>query len=739
MSGGTNLSITRTLPLRPVFIVTILTGSFLLFLVQPLFGRVVLPVLGGSPNVWNTAMLFYQAALLGGYVYADRLQRWPVRRQVLVHLGLFALAALTLPVGMAGWYPAAGGMDPQFWLIGLLCVSIGPLFFVVSAQAPLLQAWFARTDDAAAANPYFLYAASNLGSFAALIAYPLLVEPLAGLSAQRWAWSGGFVVLAGLTAISGLLAREGAAQVAVAAPVIPLRRRLHWALLAAVASGLLLSTTTHLTTDIMAMPLLWVVPLALYLLSFVAVFSSAGPRLTRLARELTAPALVLLGSWACLAGGGPGVATLFALAGLLLLLLLCVALHGTLAADRPEAAGLTSFYLWMSLGGALGGLFCALIAPLIFPWPWEHPLLLLAAAALLPGRPWNERAGEPVVRTVMLIGVAALCWAAATRFQFAALDVSNAWPLTSMLAVGIAATLALLLIGRRWSFVVALACLMLALGGAVQVQTDLQAKRQRSFFGVYTVDPRPRAGYVALLHGTTMHGAQSLNPWLAAEPMTYYLRDAGIGRALALMDGDARIGIVGLGTGTLACHAKPGQRWTAWEIDPLVVDIARTRFSYISRCQPDMGIVVGDARLTLAQAAPGGLDLLAIDAFSSDAIPLHLMTAEAFALYGRALADDGLLLVHISNRFLDLEPVLAGIARDGGWQARVLQLPPPRSEGAGWIVAGSTWVALSRDSAGMDALVAAGGDWRALAARPGLGVWRDDFASVLPALRWRRD
>jgi hypothetical protein len=727
--------------LRPVYIVTILTGSFLLFLVQPLFGRVVLPILGGSPNVWNTAMLFYQAALLGGYIYADRLQRLAVRRQLLVHLGLFALAALTLPVGMANWFPAADGVDPQLWLIGLLCASIGPLFFVVSAQAPLLQAWFARTDDAAAANPYFLYAASNLGSFAALIAYPLLVEPLAGLSAQRWAWSAGFVLLAGLTALSGYRAQAAGVQQTRArapAPVIPLQRRLHWALLAAVASALLLSTTTHLTTDIMAMPLLWVVPLALYLLSFVAVFSAAGPRLTRAAQGLSPLALVLLGSWACLSGG-PEVATLFALAGLLLLLLLCVALHGTLAEDRPEPAGLTTFYLWMSLGGALGGLFCALIAPMVFPWPWEHPLLLLVAAALLPGRAWSKLAASPAWRAFMLLAVALLCWAAATRFGFVGLDRSNAWPVRSIVAVAMAAALALLLIGRRMSFVVALAALMLAIGGMVQIETDVAGKRQRSFFGVYTVDARPKAGYIALLHGTTMHGAQSLRPELVTEPMTYYLREAGIGRALAPMGADARIGVVGLGTGTLACHAKPGQRWTAWEIDPLVVEIARQRFRYIARCKPDMRIVVGDARLTLADAPPASLDLLAIDAFSSDAIPLHLMTAEAFALYGRALAEDGILMVHISNRFLNLEPVLAAIASDGGWQTRVLQLPPPPGGRPGWVTAGSTWVAFSRNRQRMDALVAGGGDWRALQTRPGMSVWRDDFASVLPVLRWRKD
>ncbi len=725
----------RCLPLRPLFITTLFSGSFLLFLVQPLFGRIVLPVLGGSPSVWNTAMLFYQAALLAGYVYADWLQRLPVRRQLLLHLGLFAAAALTLPIGMAGWFPAAGADDPSLWLIGLLAASIGPVFLAVSAQAPLMQAWFARTDDGDAVNPYFLYAASNLGSFAALIAYPLLVEPLAGLETQRIGWSAAFVALAALMALCGLAAGDGAAAVPVPRPFIPLIRRVRWALLAAVASALLLSTTTHLTTDIMAMPLLWVVPLALYLLSFVIVFSAAGPRLAGLAQRATPLALVLLGSWVCLAGSGPGVATLFAIAGLALLLLITVALHGALAADRPEAAGLTSFYLWMSIGGALGGLFCALLAPLTLDWPWEHPLLLLAAAALLPGRLWLKGRWW----LLLLPAIALLCWAAATRLGSVGLDRSQAWPWTSMACVGVAGVLALLLQGRRWAFTAALACLMAALGGAIQLETSLSGQRQRSFFGVYTVSQRPAAGYVALLHGTTMHGGQSLRPDLQTTPMTYYVAGSGIGRALAQMDSSARIGVVGLGTGTLVCHAKPGQHWTAWEIDPLIVTIARRDFSYISRCKPDLAIVIGDARLTLAEAPPEGLDLLAIDAFSSDAIPLHLITREAFGLYGRALTQDGLLLVHISNRFLDLEPVLAALARVGGWQVKVLAMPAPRFDGRGWVTAGSTWVALSRDPGRLQALVAAGGVWRPTRTQKGLTPWSDDFASVLPVLRWRRD
>ncbi len=670
------------LPLRPLYVATILAGSFLLFLVQPMFGRIVLPVLGGSPSVWNVAMLFYQAALLLGYLYANQLQRLAVRRQMQVHLALFGLAALTLPIGMAGWYPPAAGHDPTLWLLGLLAVSIGPVFFVVSAQAPLMQAWFARTGDADAANPYFLYAASNLGSFGALIAYPLLVEPLAGLWPQRLAWSAGFVALAGLVALCGL--RAGSSVQPSSGPVtITARQRLRWVALAAVASGLLLSTTTHLTTDLMAMPLLWVVPLAIYLVSFVIAFSDAGPAFTRRAVAAAPYALLLLGAPVFLSGQGPGYGMALAVAGLVLLLVLTVALHGTLAQERPAAAGLTSFYLWMSVGGALGGLFCALAAPLLFSWPWEHPLLLLMAAALI-SRGWRALAVPALLAGAMLLA-----------------------------------------------------------GGATQLRKGLAGAYQRSFFGVYAVEDYTRLDARGLKHGTTLHGLQSRDPARALQPTTYYVAGSGIGQALAAVTAQkgaaARIGVVGLGTGTLACHAgQPapagGANYRFFEIDPLVVAIARQRFTYLSRCTPDAAMVVGDARLTLAQQQPGSFDLLAIDAFSSDAIPLHMMTREAFAIYGRALAADGLLVIHVTNRFLDLKPVVAGLAAAGGWQAVHLEYRPAADDR---LANRSDWIALSRDPARIAALRSANPAWAALppASRT---VWSDDFASVLPTLRWRR-
>ena len=369
--------------LRPLFLIIVLVGSFLLFLIQPMFARMVIPRLGGSPSVWNVAMVFYQTVLLSGYLYADALQRLTLRRQITVHLTLFVLTGLTLPVAAATWLPDPGTVPPALWLLTLLAVSIGPVFLVISAQAPLMQAWFARSNDPAAGTPYFLYAASNVGSLAALLAYPLLVEPTTRLATQGWAWSAGFAVLLALVALAGRTAlRHPAMSIEVYRGVVTNRQRLRWTLLAVIPSGLLLSTTTHLTSDVMAVPLLWVIPLAVYLLSFIIAFSSLGQRATRIAVKAAPPLLLLLGGSAFFAVEAAVVFN--AAAGVMLLFAIALALHGTLAAEQPEVGNLTTYYLWISAGGALGGLFCALVAPLVFNWGYEHPLLLLAAALLLP-------------------------------------------------------------------------------------------------------------------------------------------------------------------------------------------------------------------------------------------------------------------------------------------------------------------------------------------------------------------
>lgn len=766
--------------LRPLFVVTVFVGSFLLFLVQPMVARLVLPTLGGSPNVWNTAMLFYQAALLVGYLYAHALSRLAVRAQWITHLALFAAAALTLPIGLARWYPGATGGAGSGWLLGLLAVSIGPLFLVVAAQAPLMQAWFARSGDRDAANPYFLYAASNAGSLLGLLCYPFVLEPLTRLPAQTALWSAGFALLAGLVGLSGwrvwrdvgaggdapsvmlrmppspvgeelprsspagggVGAAEGGGIAAstLADPPLLWRRRLRWVALAAVPSGLMLSTTTHITTDIMAMPLLWVLPLGLYLISFILVFGRHGATHARIA-VMVAPVLLLLFGGAGLFVIGK-LATYYGLASLALLFTVAVALHGALAADRPGAARLTDYYLWMSFGGMVGGLFCALLAPALFDWTYEHPLLLLAAALLLPARPLTRRIGRLLAGRRVLIGLPIsmmLAWQVGVAFEFHG-DLGRA---SIISLVAIIALFGVLSIGRRWAFAWHLLMLMLALGGWRQIDVSTMGTRQRSFFGIYTVETRGPPPIRRLLHGTTLHGIQSLEPAKALVPNSYYAPDSGVGRVMraapALFGPAARIGFVGLGAGTLACYASPGQHWSAYEIDPVIVRMAFDpgRFSFVSRCQPSLRVVVGDARLTLGREPARALDLLAVDAFSSDAIPLHLLTLEAFDVYARALAADGVLLVHVSNRFLALQPVVAAIAARRGWTARELVYRPSDADvAAGFNHSMSDWIALTRSPARMDALLAAtGGDWRPVPTEARVSAWSDDYASILPTLK----
>lgn len=751
---------TDTLPdshvalLRPLFVTVVFLGSFLLFLVQPLFARAVLPVLGGSPSVWNTAMLFYQAALLAGYLYAHGLQRLSFRAQAATHIGLFALAALTLPIGLAELGEPVTGERAALWLLKLLAVSIGPVFVAVAAQAPLMQAWFARSPDPEAGSPWFLYAASNAGSLGGLIAYPFLLEPLTALGTQQALWSAGYLLLlAGIAAASWLVLTLGPRAPAVVPDQVSPRtarpvgwgRRLHWLLLAAVPSGLMISTTTHLTTDIMAMPLLWVLPLAIYLISFILVFSGPGPRVTRFAVFAAPFALLAFGPATLLLHGL--AATILGLLGLLLLFVVATALHGTLANDRPAAAELTGFYIWMALGGMLGGLFAGLLAPLLFDWVYEHPILLLAAALLVPARPLSPRVAAlwrgnalraRALRILTPAVVLALGWWLGAGFN--PLDPAPGHVAALILMAG----LALIAIGRPILFSWILLHLMLGLGGWQQIDVStIERARQRSFFGIYTIENIQSRNTRRLLHGTTLHGAQSLDTARSREPLTYYAPASGVGQAMQatpLLFGEAaRIAVVGLGTGTLACYATPLQDWTFFEIDPLMVELATDPrvFSFIDQCKPDARIVVGDARLKLAEEPAGRFDLLVVDAFSSDAIPLHLLTREAFGTYVRTLAPEGILLVHISNRFLDLEPVVAAIARSMGLAARRRDWDPD-ARGRAMGYNGSIWVALASDEAAMTRFTEAtgsSGDWLPLAERHGLEPWTDGFASVLPTLK----
>lgn len=737
-------------PRRWLFVLTILVGSFLLFQVQPMVARMVLPRLGGAPAVWNSAMLVYQALLLAGYAYAHWLGRFAVRRQAVIHVALLLAAALWLPIGIAALPPPAPGQE-ALWVPLLLLASIGPVFFAVSAQAPLMQRWFAA--DARAGDPYYLYAASNLGSFAGLISYPALVEPNMPLAVQSWGWTAGYALLVLLVAAAALARRDGAAATGEAAedagaPRPTGRRQLHWLLIAAVPSGLMLSTTTHLTTDIVAMPMLWVLPLGLYLLSFVIAFSTFA-RITQVITLLAPMALLGVGGLGLLGSGGASMTVAFA--SLAMLFVVAVALHGYLYDLRPAPRHLTLFYLVMSAGGVLGGLFAALVAPLLFDWVYEHPLLILAAGALVPLPallPWPawlrlERR-TAILAVLLMLGLALYASVLMVKGWTGRLEGPMLWLAAGVFAVG------LLVIQWRWAFLSVLMMLMIGVGGWDTLRGSFTDMRVRSYFGVYTVTDDGYREQRRLAHGTTLHGLQSTAPGREREPTTYYGRQSGVGLALdkaeALAGPRAAVGIVGLGAGTLSCYRRPGQRWTIFEIDPVMVEVARDprKFTYLAECAGDTPIIIGDARLQIEKLPPARFDILVIDAFSSDAIPLHLMTREAIGIYARALKPGGILLIHISNRFFDLEPVLDREARARGWASAIRIDPGPADDDFAELT-GSSWVALTATPERMAQLTgglrprkdAADPDaWVPLERRAGFKRWTDDYASTLPVLLW---
>ncbi|MBX7513920.1 fused MFS/spermidine synthase [Qipengyuania sp. GH38] len=666
---------------RWLFTLTILVGSFLLFMVQPMVARMALPRLGGAPNVWNSAMLVYQALLLAGYAYAHFIGRFTIRRQAIVHVTLLVLAGLTLPLALT----TAGAASPGWevvWVPWLFLLTVGPVFFAVSAQAPLMQSWYAAGDGAG--DPYPLYAASNLGSFGGLLAYPLLVEPILPLGEQSQLWAVGYGALVLLVASVALARRKAVAVTHVAEEprtAIKGSTIAFWLILSAVPSGLMLSTTTFLTTDIMAMPLLWVIPLGLYLLSFSIAFAE-NRTLARLF-VLAAPVLVPLCA-ALSIGEKADLGVTAGIATIALLFIGAVALHSRLYSLRPPASELTRFYLFMSLGGVIGGAFTALFAPLLFDWTWEHPILILALVALLPLEGWKPLFERIQIRQAFI----------------------------------------------RTGLVVAVFGVMMVTGLTTQIALSTVGDRTRSYFGIYTV-AEPEDGTRWLIHGTTTHGMQVDG---STQPTTYYGRNSGVGRVLTrapeLFGDDARIGVVGLGVGTLACYRQPGQQWTYFEIDPAVLDYStRGQFTYLSECTPDARTIIGDARLELAALPDGAFDVLVIDAFSSDSIPLHLLTREAIAVYRRVMQPDGVLLIHISNRFIQLQPVIEALARDAGLSATIRNDMEDKS--ARTFTSG--WIALSADASKFERITAQEG-WEPLG-EPADRLWTDDYASVLPHLK----
>ena len=720
-----------------VFGGTLFLSAALLFLVEPAFAKMVLPYLGGSPAVWNTCVVFFQAAMLAGYAYAHLLsRRLPIRAQVVIHLSLALAVSLLLPIAIpAGWAPPVD-RTPVPSLLFLLLVAVGGPFFVVSSTAPLLQHWFSQTRDRSASDPYFLYAASNLGSITALLAYPSIVEPMWSLTQQRLAWTGAyaaFVAAMVACAVVALRYRRTEPQETVAlddatdglaAGSVSWRRRLRWLALAFVPSSLMLGVTTFISTDVAAVPLLWVVPLTLYLLSFVVAFSSKpfiSQRVAAAGAVITIP-IVVLSTVAGISVAVPGLILLH-LTGFFAFALL---LHRQLADDRPHPRTLTTFYLWISLGGLLGGVFNTLVAPVVFTGVAEYPLMLLAICMLRPASPQDavSRGYRDVLIPLMLGGLLAAI--------LAGVQANLVGTLPLAIGLGFLGALYRAAINTRFRLTTGVALMLLAsLLFGPSAGDVLHA--ERTFFGVMRVR-RDEAGMRrhTLFHGNTLHGEQALDPAGRGEPLSYYHHGGPIGQVMASMSDQlqaGQIGVVGLGAGSLAAYAKPGQRWTFYEIDPAVERIAGSPeyFTYLSDCGESCRVVLGDARLSLARGSDR-FDLLILDAFSSDAIPVHLMTREALGIYFDRLTPGGVVAFHISNRHLDLRPILGALAVDMDLEA-ITQFDGRQDKERGYLP--STWLVMARQRGALDQLRA---DPRWTAPTVGPEVWTDDFSNVFKAL-----
>jgi SAM-dependent methyltransferase len=725
-----------------LFGLTLLLSSALLFLVQPMIGRLILPLLGGSPAVWNTCMVFFQAVLLGGYLYAHLLPSWlGERRHALLHAVFLLLPLICLPIALPRAWSPPDQTSPVFWLLSLLLFSIGLPFFAVATSSPLLQRWFAGSGHVSSSDPYYLYSASNLGSLAALLGYPLLVEPLLPLADQGRLWMAGYIVFVLLTAGCAVCFWKSAAPVPIRKsssappPPAPLalgwKQRLRWVMLAFVPSSLMLSITTYLTTEIAAIPLLWVAPLALYLLTFVLAFArKEWIPYQLLARWMPIVVLVLVLVLLSEATEPLILLVVLHLLGLFWISLLC---HTMLARERPPSEQLTEFYLWLSIGGMLGGMFNALLAPLLFSTPAEYPLMLVAACLMRPAPAQTFH----LLDIVVPLGLGLL----ATALIFSGL-LFYVQPGPESVAWMFALPLVICYLFSQWPmrFGLGIGAIMLA-AVAYDGVYGRTLYRARSFFGIHRVTLDPTGSYRLLVHGDTVHGQQSVDPARAREPLSYYYRTGPIGQVFEALRGDERlgkVGVVGLGTGALACYTEPGQSWTFYEIDPAVVAIARDsgQFTYLTRGPIKPAVILGDARLKLARNVEL-YGLLVIDAFNSDAIPVHLLTREALQIYRDHLREDGILAFHISSRYFDLEGELANLAVHADPPLLCLMqndlAVEPREKKLG--KAPSRWVVMAHRREALAKLIQKR-KWDEARGRPDRAVWTDDYSNLLSVLKW---
>lgn len=735
----------------PLYSVTVLASAFLLFGVQPIAGRMLLPVLGGVPGAWTACLLFFQCALLLGYGWGEALSRIEsVRTRIALHLALVLVPLALLPPvppneASLGISPST---SPTLFALVFLGRSVGLPFFALSTTAPMLQSWLARTDHPASARPYFLYAASNVGSLGSLLAYPFVVEPLLGLSAQRMAFGVGYAFLVLLVAACGAItAARPRVAVAEAAPSErPTNAmRASWVLFALVPSMLLSSVTTYLSLDLAPIPLLWVLPLAAYLGTFVVAFRKGGTEMPRIVSRIARLLGVVLVVATLVHANSP--LWLLVLLHFAFFVLAALVAHGRLAKRAPAAAHLTEFYVWMAVGGALGTFLTSVVATHLLPDLWEYPLAIAAGCAVT--TPWTSDDGGPRPTRadagwsagVLVLGLALIV----------AIDHSGLGelPFAPLLVFGPMAIVAYHTSTRSTRYGLALAAMVLV-GTLYSDHGTTLLDRRRGFFGILRVVEDPQHAFRYLLHGSTLHGSQAIAERERCEPLAYYTRRGPLGRALAARreafgSGDAAL--VGLGTGATACFAGAGEHWRFFEINQDVVDVAEDSrfFTFLRnarRTGADVTVEVADGRLGVAALAPASESLVILDAFNSDSVPIHLLTREAVALYLRVLRADGWLLLHCSNRTLDLTRVVAAIADAEGLSAVV---NPDAAEIARQIAVVSTdagipgssgaptWIVLAREAASLDALRVAG--FVDLPGPRGAQAWTDERASLFEVIR----
>jgi hypothetical protein len=727
-----------------IFAAAIFLSSALLFWLEPLYGKMVLPLLGGAPPVWNACVVFYQIALLAGYAWAHLAERMGERKHMVAHLAVSAGALALLPFAVPQSLMPPPPDHPLRWILTVLAAGVGLPFILIAANGPLLQRAFSRSVSRGARDPYFLYAASNLGSALALLAYPLVFERYLTLGEQRDGWKYAYIALVvGLALCAFVMFRRprpiAVAESEAAVEAIGWRRRLRWVALAAIPSSLMLGVTTYISAEIAPVPLIWILPLAIYLATLVVAFA-ATDRLSAWTRSIfsgaltgrtllaTALVVIVAGSLGALMWAQWGPRPTVVVAHLLLFALAALTCHVNLAADRPSPGRLTEYYLWLAVGGGLGGMFNTFVGPLIFTSVLEYPLALAAVVMVLPART-AARLSRADLLWPLGIGVAAALVPALLRVAHVAL------PFSPRLLLAVPALAALAFSGRPVRFGGVLVAVIAASStypseiGSIEYAT-------RNFYSVHRVLRDDVHGFRWLTNGVTVHGGQRLADTAAPLPLTYYTPTGPAGDVFRLLGRPGQsVGVIGLGAGALMYYAQPGQRWTFFEIDPAVTAIARdTRFfTFLSRARAPYRVVEGDARLSI-EGDTTRFDILVLDAFASDVVPVHLLTREAMRLYESRLTPSGVLLMHISNRFYDLGPIVGVMARDARLGAiQRHDLDPDDMEKTGKF--GSHWVVMARRAADVGGLLATPG-WEAV--QPGsMRVWTDDYSSVLPLLRSR--